>query len=191
MLSNDEANRVDCIDFTIGDPKIEWTTSDGKKHNWEEVWSFVGSKNFVASLPKDVTIRVYEDCLGNDNRAFLSKNSKDFKYVGKQNGKQMVEITLCSDDAFSTAGETDADDEDDERETKRKRLKKQTREEEEEEAMERDWLFLSFGGALHASLRKSCREQCDGGSLTKGRLESFARKARLKRFFGACETPTG
>ncbi|MBR1843900.1 MAG: hypothetical protein IJ793_03470 [Opitutales bacterium] len=139
LLTNDEAKDVSCIDFTIGDPKIEWTGSDGKtKHKWEDVWKFVGSKAFVASLPENgVTIRVYEDCLGNDNRAFLSKNSKDFKYVGKQNGKQMVEITLCSDDAFSTAGETNADDEDDERETKRKRLKKQTRE--EEEAMERDW----------------------------------------------------
>ena len=113
LLTDDEANRVYCIDFTIGDPKIEWTTSDGRtKHNWEEVWKFVGSKNFVASLPKDGgTIRVYKEYLGKDNEAYLSKNSRSFEPIGKQNGKQMVEIKLASsDDAFSTAGETEGDE---------------------------------------------------------------------------------
>lgn len=135
LLPDGEASRVNCIDFTIGDPKIEWTASDGKiKHKWEDVWRFVGSKNFVASLPKDgETIRVYEEYLGTDNKAYLSKNSKDFKYIGKQNGKQVVEITFASsEDAFSTTTETE--DEDDEKGKRRiKRLRRDYIEEDQEE----------------------------------------------------------
>ena len=134
LLSDDEANHLDCIDFTIGDPNIEWTTSDGKKHNWKEVWNFVSSENFVASLPKDVTIRVYAEYLKGNNEEFLSKNSKSFKYVGKQNGKQVVEIKLASfeDDGGSSTADETGDEGGDHKEKKKMKRKSSMKSEDDE-----------------------------------------------------------
>ena len=104
---------IDIVDFTIGDPKTEWIASDGKKHKWEDVWEYAGSKNFVNDVKGFGTVRVYEDCLGKDARAYLLKNGQNFKYIGSRNGKRVVEITFDTEDddsAFSTANETDADD---------------------------------------------------------------------------------
>lgn len=84
---------IDIVDFTIGDPKTEWTTSDGKKHTWEDIWKYAGSENFIKDVSKFKTVRVYEDCLGENNRAYLL-TKQNFEYIGSRNGKRVVEITF-------------------------------------------------------------------------------------------------
>jgi hypothetical protein len=105
---------VKIVDFTIGDPNVKWIASDGKTiRTWEDVWKYAGSESFVNDVKGFGTVRVYEDCLEKNNWAYLEKNGENFKYIGKRNGKRVVEITFNTedDDAFSTATETDEDDE--------------------------------------------------------------------------------
>ena len=92
---------VKIVDFTIGDPQTEWTASDGKKHKWEDVWKYVGSKDFVKDLSKVETIRVYEEYLGEKNREALSKR-RDFEYIGKRNGMKAVELTPRQTDDYDS-----------------------------------------------------------------------------------------
>lgn len=122
---------VEIVDFTLGDPNVKWTASDGKTtRTWEDVWRYAGSKSFVNDVKGFEIVRVYEDYLGKDNQIYLKENSENFKYIGKRNGKQMVEITFdTSDDGFSTANET----EDDEKHFE------EDEEKDEREEMERDW----------------------------------------------------
>ena len=109
---------IKIVDFTIGDPRTEWTASDGKKHKWEDVWKFVGSKNFVKDLSKIETIRVYEEYLGEKNLEALLK-SRDFKYIGERNGMKAVELTPChTDDDYDSH--------------KKKRVRRHTRDDEDD-----------------------------------------------------------
>ena len=115
---------VKIVDFTIGDPNVKWIASDGKTiRTWEDVWKYAGSESFVNDVKGFGTVRVYEDCLEKNNWAYLEKNGENFKYIGKRNGKRVVEITFDTedDDAFSTATET----EDNDKEEKISKLKTQ------------------------------------------------------------------
>lgn len=101
---------IDIIDFTIGDPKTEWTTSYGKKHTWEDVWKYAGSENFINDVSEFGTVRVYEYCLGENSRAYLSEK-QNFEFIGSGDGKRVVEITFGTDDNYDSFGSEDDDDE--------------------------------------------------------------------------------
>lgn len=111
-MVEDKGEYIDTVDFTIGDPKTEWTTSDGKEHTWKDIWKYAGSKNFIKNVSEFKTVRVYENCLEADNPTYLLKKKQNFKYIGNRNGKRVVEITFDPSDDIGdslTAFETDND----------------------------------------------------------------------------------